>query len=221
MGGINHQPCKKYLVESTRLSRSISRARAHFELANVAFENALLSEMDDKVEVVSALNRCISLLNICVVDLEEAGSNLAKLLKKMDERDFQDLSSLQETDIESLGQTLFKGERLATLTTWRRASSIIRKGGYRAMMKVIDGEINALLSEIKNLSDAFGELRTKFPSIGIGTVLEQNLPGNIRLQFAAVYSHWTEFSSLFLCSSLISTELSYKEQGYRTLSESI
>lgn len=221
MGGINHQPCGEYLVDSTRLSRSTSRARSHFELANVALENALLSEMDDKVEVVLALNRGISLLNTCVVDLEEARSNLAKLLKKMDELEFQDLSSLQKTDIESLGQTLLKGDRLATLTTWKRASSIIREGGYRAMMKVIDGEINALLSEVEDLKDAFGKLHTRFPSPGIGTVLEQNLPGNIRLQLAAVYSHWTEFSSLFLCSSLISAELSYKEKGYRTLSESV
>ena len=218
-GGINHQPCRRYLRESTYLSRSLSRALADFQLANVALEDALLSEMDtDEARVVFALNRGLTMLGASINGLNEAKSNLGRLLSKMDELAFQDLPDLRELPLDKFGQVLLEQGLLATLIPWKRATTILRKGGYYAMMKVFSEEIDALHRHTVALWEGFSELREKSPSPGIQVVLERNLPGNIRPEFAAVYSRWAEFNALYLCSSLISVELSYRDQGYGSLS---
>ncbi|TXH01021.1 MAG: hypothetical protein E6R05_06185, partial [Candidatus Moraniibacteriota bacterium] len=97
MGGKNHQPCKTYLANSTRLSRYLSLAYAHLELGNAALEDILLGELSPDWNSRDAIGHYRDLQRELVTSVGELGHAklaLATLRQQMDETGFADLPTL-------------------------------------------------------------------------------------------------------------------------------
>ena len=129
MGGINHQPCNKYIPESTMLSKVISDILAEFGTANSLLEDALLTEINgggeseqEKYYMEQATEHLITTKN----KLERAIDCIDHLLLKMEKLDFQDseeLDTITELENNLLSQQIIP-ERCSA---WEEAVATIRQ----------------------------------------------------------------------------------------------
>ncbi len=61
MGGKNHQPCRSWLPESTKMSRALSELTAQIEFANLALEDAIITEDEGEGKSLSTVIERFSL----------------------------------------------------------------------------------------------------------------------------------------------------------------
>ena len=222
MGGKNHQPCNKpstgYLIESTKLSRALSSALAHLELANVDLENVLLGELIDKKS--HTLGHMIGNLKISELNLNEALKNLDTLESKMDRFYFQDLPTLKTVDLDMIGRSFIQ-RKMVDKIAWEVVRKAMKRGGFRNMLKYFKHGIYCIISQTIELQNIIRALESTANGAGLTDVLEKNQPGNIKIIFGALYTSWCGFNQVFLASSLLSTELWYQATNCPSLVEKI
>lgn len=213
MGGINHQPCRHYLRESTRLSRCVSSARSHFEQGNIALEDIILLELEGKR---GSLNPMRHHLQLSQDFLQSARESLTALESRMWALDYKDLAALHVIDITSLGKDLSDGG-LVDAVSWEKMSTLMKESTFFASVR----HFHSMLSELSTLTDT---LFASVASLGdfadegtLNSVLEENRAGNIKAPFARLYTAWGLFQADFLASSLVSTEVWYAQNGFGTL----
>jgi len=217
MGGINHQPCGAYLRNSTRLSRQLSLAFAHLELANVALEDVIIAELDGENANLGTVETNLAR---SLAELDGMSTVVSDLRCQMETNSFKDLPSLRRVDLDAVGISLAKDKRVE-LDKWNLVCAVMRCHGFYGMLDVF----NARIVELKVLTDillhhvsALGQFATR---VKVVSTLEQNRPGNIRPEFAALYTAWSDFHSIFLASSLVSTELWYAWNGFGSLASGV
>ncbi len=212
MGGINHQPCRHYLPQSTKLSRSMSRARADFEKANIALEDLILAELDGSRGDSSQIKISLS----CSHDsLQEMLRDVDALSCRMDELRFTDLPTLRSVDWDEVG-TRFATRGMVNRQSWEEVIALATTGGFRLVLSTIRTQIEDLDLHTCLLLDQVS-LWVMVTGDNLHSILEENLPGNFKAQFASVYSRWAAFQQFFLASSLCSTEQWYVFMGYGSL----
>lgn len=219
MGGINHQPCRAYLVNSTRLSRHLSLAYGHLEFGNAALEDILIGELSPNQDPNSAIERYQEIqreLATSVAELERAKLALAALRQQMDDTGFADLPTLGKIDLGQVGQNL-AGSGMVNLTAWQQVQQLMTGGGFYAMIARFDADIDELRTLNRALQAKFAELESPVVAGILTDIVEENRPGSFKPEFAALYTKWTEMNSLFLASSLMSTELWYAFIGKSSL----
>lgn len=205
MGGMNHQPCSGYLAKSTELSRALSLAKARLELGNIALEDLLLGELKGSP---STTDEIVVSLDGSLQALASAQQAAIELRQQMDEVGYADLPPLATLDWEAIGERLIT-QGLNDNRAWGEALKTIRTGGFYRMIDRFQSDISQLIAETDVLRE---EIKALEPAARIGAVnlvLEENRNGNIRPQFARLYTSWACFSQMFLASSLISTEIWY------------
>lgn len=216
MGGQNHQPCRKYLPDSTEISRSLSLAYAELELGNVALEDLLLNEPNGGGGSVSPITKR---LIASISSLKAALQFCSNLRSRMSQLDFVDLPTLQNTDLAALGERL-SAEGMIVLEAWAVVADKMNEGGFEAMLSVLETKIQELIILTQELGDAINRLEQAAAVGKLSAILEENRQGNIKPQFAKLYCAWSTFNQIFLASSLLSTELWYILTGKASLCSS-
>lgn len=229
MGGKNHQPCNKpppsegggkpkpgknYLYHSTKLSRALSQSLALLELANVSLEDVLLWEMEG--EDSSSLDLMQEYLTLSIRALEDAEASLSELANLMRERNFKDLPTLHTLDLSSLGVRLSK-KAVIDSKSWNEVQTLMERKGFWGMVGYCRTRIQYLHRLTLQLLAAIEELKEAAQFTSVISILEENQPGNIKLEFGRLYTAWHHFNLRFVASSLLSTELWYQHQGFGSL----
>jgi hypothetical protein len=214
MGGKNHQPCRSYLLNSTMMSRAMSLAFISVELANVALEDVIIAELGagqgDHGPIVSHLNQSVRHLN----DMDNA---LLQLTEQMRKESFRDLPSLATTDLRLFGQQAKSEDLHTSKDDWMVAEETMRKHGFWGMAEVFEKQIKHLVSLTGDLAVRVQECSDSNNASGMHVELEENGKFNFKPEFAKLYTAWSSFQQLFLASSLISTELWYRFNGFGSL----
>jgi hypothetical protein len=206
MGGKNHQPCGRYLVNSTNMSRYMSLAMSEIELANVALEDLLLAELRDEIGNSEPI----------VLHLSHSSEHLHSMLgamvaleHQMADEHYVDLPPMKTINLIQLGRNMAEEGQHRSESSWQKIAIMMKEQGFASVLRHhkdtanrIIGLTNALQSRV---SDA-GELARQG---NLTLALEQNLGDNFKPEFAQVYTAWAEFQQEFLASSLISTEVWY------------
>ncbi len=214
MGGKNHQPCKSFLGNSTRMCRALGAAFIAFEKVNVGLEEHLLAELDG-VPVSHASN-----IELAFADsFREIGnfrSSVAALRMQMRGENYQELPSVTKMNLVHLG-TQFREAGIVTSERAWMDVSIMMKGpsGFYAVLDTFDAEITS----IETLTTALREkMRAALDSnTSLVDLLESNGDGNFKVEFAKLYSAWTSLQQFFLASSMFSTEAWYRFTGVGSL----
>lgn len=222
MGGMNHQPCRAYLLNSTLLSKYLSLARAHLDLSNAALEDILIQELSPSpVDAVVAMSHYDRLNAEMMASIEALGlsrQTLADLRQQMDDLGFADLPTLKKLDLSSIGSSL-AASGIVSLTAWEHIQNLMSSGGFYEVVSFFDACIDDLISRSHDLLDnKFGGHMTQLViEGGVAEMVEENASGTFKIEFAALYSKWTEFNGLFLASSMMSTELWFAFAGKGSL----
>lgn len=215
MGGQNHQPCGRYLPESTKLSKNLSLARSNLELANVAIEEVLLAELNGTNGLAEPI---IMHLDESCENLLKAKQSVADILAKMDELDFNDLPTLKKLDLVSIGDDL-ASRNLVNAVCWKEIVGLALSRGYFGIMRGFENKIDSLYVKTITLKKKILLLHDSICNGEFAKVTEENLPGNFKTTFADLYTAWSVMNQEFLASSLLSTELWYAFRGFGSLSE--
>lgn len=210
MGGINHQPCRAYLKESTQLSRSVSLARSAMELANVGLEDLLLAELGGSI---GSCDHMVQQLGSSIACLRQADVDIDALTLKMEDSRFEDLPTLKTIDFKALGTKLV-ANGMVSAEAWEQVMSRARDGGFRSVLAAIKQMVQALATRSETLLTAMEALHPVAASSTVNVIMEENRPGNLRVTFAQLYSAWSTFTQFFLASSMSSTEQWYVYMGY-------
>ena len=213
MGGKNHQPCRIYLVESTKLSRFLSLAYAELELGNVALEDLILAELDGQFGSIVPMYEH---LNSSAQALRKAHEMVAILREKMFDNEFADLPSLRKLNLWQVGAALMD-KSMVEYDSWKTVTRVMKKGGFYEVLLHLERSIETLSEKTSSLITSVRGLQEVTEKGEANLVLEENRPGNIKEAFAALYTAWTKFNQDFLASSLLSTELWYAFNGYGSL----
>ena len=209
MGGKNHQPCSKYLPQSTKLSRSMSLASAELELANVALENIILAELNGEQRSRDDL---MSHLQLSLASLREAGRVVGDLRHEMKANTYKDLPPLHELDLLEVG-TQMAHQGLVELSSWEKMSEIMKQGTFFANLDFFGEMMSDLERKTTNLMMTFGRIKNR----KLSEVAEENQSSNFKASFARLYTAWSSFHAHFLASSLLSTEVWYAFMDYGSL----
>lgn len=215
MGGINHQPCNKFVAESTRLSRCVSLARINFEQGNVALEDVIILELEGKKGSVSPIKHHLQLSQDHIL---AAVGQLSALEAKMKELDYHDLSALHKLDEVEFGRKLVEAG-LVEQGSWTKMSSMMKTSTFFANVAEFKTQFHSLLKLTSDLLTAVTQLTDSADDGQLHDVVEENWRGNIKVEFARLYTAWNRLHSDFLASSLVSTEVWYLENGFRSLLE--
>lgn len=209
MGGRNHQPCNKpqtsYLRYSTAMSRSLSVAYCELERANIALEDILLSELTGGAGDIKPL---LGRLNKSLEALREFQVNIEQLRTDMKKHDYTDLPILNAVNLSHLGQSLNE-KGMIEMLPWENIQMAMRKDGFWAVLDLFENESQAIIDLTEMLSQCIEANVDAVEAGYLNLVVEENREGNFKVEFARLYTAWSNFQSLFLASSMLSTELWY------------
>lgn len=218
MGGKNHQPCRSYLLNSTKLSRHLSLAYAHLELSNASLEDIIIGELTSEHGCQGGDHYPVLMheLDVSTHELRNAQEALLRLRTQMQTDGFIDLPSLGRIDLDSVGAHLVHQD-VVDYDGWTQAKSIMEKGGFFEMTHYFETGLIELLDLSQGLHTRFQELKQNICQGTLSMVTEENQAGNFKIEFAILYTRWGQFNKLFLASSLLSTELWYAFTGKGSL----
>lgn len=213
MGGINHQPCKHFLVTSTRMSRFTSLAFAHFELSNVALEDLLLAELRGDI---GSIEKAVDYLEISRQNIAQLTATINGLKEEMDREEYQDLLEIRPINLGAVGASLVDAG-MVDRNAWETVSKNALSGGFYKNLAMFQGQSTTLERYTDQLIEKMKNLREHAKGGSVTDILEKNLDGNLKPEFAKLYNAWGQFQSLFLASSMLSTEVYYAFNRYGSL----
>jgi hypothetical protein len=214
MGGMNHQPCRKYLRNSTKISRSLSFARAKFELANVALEDIILNELG--LRNPQSVETMLNYLDESRGEIVSAKAGMLELKKQMDNESYVDLPPYRTIDLQALGHAM-ADEELVDIEAWNDVVKLGKSEGFYGVLAefvVRADNLRALTDSLIGKTDGLAKLAS---ACSVEEALESNTAESIKREFAMLYSEWNFVCSRFLASSLLSTEVWYRFNGLGSL----
>lgn len=215
MGGKNHQPCKKYLPNSTEVSRATSLALAELELANVAIEDLILAELADGVGTVT---NALEHLHASRRAISSACAAAGRLREHMEAESFRDLPTLRRVNLDTLGDQLAE-RNIVDAGAWARISELMNRAGFFCVLAHFDTSLDRLADKTDRLIECISELTDTVSRGGLTQLVEGNEPGNFKIPFAILYNAWSIFQLEFVASSMLSTELWYRHTECGSLVE--
>lgn len=221
MGGINHQPCSDYDPEAILLSNIFSRAYSKFWSGNSEVEEALsfeISGMIDQAEL--AITRAQFEIRGSLQLIELTDLSLDKLLRSMEKKSFQDLSSLKEIDFAVFRKNLDEISLLPDASKlWQFSVDNIKDGGYRQMFAVLKANFKLLEERTQRFLDVLRKSHELITKGNLQKSLNENKFGNLKQTFGSLFCAWSNASHLFYFSSLISVELWYIQHKFGSLTD--
>lgn len=212
MGGKNHQPCRRYIHNSTQMSKYSSKALAHLELANVELEDVILAEMSGQVTSFAPMQEHLSK---SVDSLDEMHSWATKLFDQMSELGYEDLPTLKTMDHSAVGDQLISAGMVSESAWAQVVHNATTGGGFYANLAVIREQASLLMTRTNALITKVQEAAASGASFH--DILEFNHAQNFKQEFFAVYEQWSQFQQLFIASSILSTEAYYMFNNYGSL----
>lgn len=213
MGGMNHQPCREYLAYSTQVSRCLSLGHAHVNLANVAFEDVLLTELEGSH---GSAEDIVSYLVSAALFTSQAATAIKTLQEAMTEKGYEDLPPLRTLNLSSLGDS-FLQEKMLEKHAWKTIQALTEKGGFWSVSMHFQRTVVELEVLTERLASEFLLLSDVVKRGCLNDVLEENQPGNVKKTFAQLFSNWNILLAEFLASSMLSTHVWYLWTGRQTL----
>lgn len=213
MGGVNHQPCNKYLRNSTKVSLFLTLAQAEFQLANVAFEKALLLDLDGKR---SSPKKILHKLEQSKNALISFGQALLRLKNQMDGNHFKDLPTLRTINLTQRGKKMSESG-IVNISSWIKIQKLMENQGFYGVLASFTLRVREIIEMTNKLQEEFVEASWAFERSQLNQLLEQNMEGNVKATFAKLFREWSDFLNDFLASSMISTELWYAHSGYGSI----
>lgn len=205
MGGQNHQPCNKYLHNSTQISLEVSKSRASLENANAQLEYLILEELKGGRSTARPI---VGELGASLGHLRKALDHIANLRAQMNKEGYQDLPPLSRLDLDALGGG-FVRQGMVCPQAWSDVAGWSRAGGFYKVLDEFEQCLVTLQQKTEDLRDGTLLLEELARSGEVEQLLETNGEGNIKRVFAEVYSLWHWFGARFLASSMLSTEVWY------------
>lgn len=209
MGGINHQPCNgvnaRYLACSTTMSRCVSQAHAGLEEANISLEDLLLEELCGREGSIEIF---LDHLDVAQDQLVAVSESIESLRQELVRSNYKDLPTLHALDLSSRGLALSE-QGLVEENVWNQVVSIMKRGSFYMILDEFDKSVSQLRLLTQDLRLKASRNTEASRNGELNLVLEQNLPGNFKVEFAVLYTAWSRFHSFFLTSSMLSTELWY------------
>ena len=215
MGGINHQPCRAYLPNSTAMSRALTMSIVGFNLANAALEDVILGELGEKHEADPMT--IMSHLDNSKNELSKMKMTVEDLRKQMSDLNFVDVPTLATTDLRRLGLQFHAGGLHVPNSDWAIAATTMEHRGFAGMLDMFDQRIDEIDDMTSKLSSKIYAWIEQTPAGQRYLALEDNEPTNFKVEFAQLYTAWASFQQFFLASSLISTELWYRHNDLGSL----
>ena len=212
MGGQNHQPCREFLANSTRLSRAVSWVGVSLDAFNIQLEDEILENLDGKKVTLDRLWACANELKLKIQLVHEA---FGALSLQMDERYYVDLPSANGFDYQDFGNKV-RAAGMVGQAAFQRISAQYKAGGFRSALAYMRSEAIGFESKVVAMI-AKVEFLAGEKIVDIAAEFESNGAGNIRVDFAKMYTAWHSFQQTFLASSLISTEIFYLSEGCGSL----
>ncbi|MCR4306364.1 MAG: hypothetical protein NUV42_00165 [Candidatus Yonathbacteria bacterium] len=195
------------------MSRYASLAFAHLEMANVALEDLLLMEMSSTKGDISNVQNQLESSRQNIIHLIDTAQ---RLKDEMNHRGYRDPVTICPVDLDAIGTALVK-DGLVNAEAWHKVAKNARSGGFYANLAMIHEQALSLAEYTDKLSERVEGLRKHAKDGTIMRVLEENLSGNLKPEFAKLYNTWIRFQAYFLASSLLSTEVHYAFNGYDSL----
>ncbi len=214
MGGKNHQPCGRYLKNSTLMSRSMSLAQVGLELANAALEDLILAELDgnigDIVPIKSHLDESLEHL----VGMQVA---INALTNQMDAEKYVDLAPMKTMDLLAFGREMRAAGLHRSESAWNNIATIMQKSGFALTLQHHATTLTKLVSLTRDLKTCIQDSTSVAANGKLNVELEENRTLNFKAEFARVYTAWADFQQEFLASSMISTEVWYRHNNNGSL----
>ncbi|ESX62656.1 hypothetical protein X760_05905 [Mesorhizobium sp. LSHC422A00] len=132
--------------------------------------------------------------------------NLLKV--QMDDEGYVDLPPYRSMDMLGLGRAMAR-QRMVQEDAWMDVLEWRRHDGFYGVLKNIRGALVDLAARTRQLHAGMIKLAAMNPLGKIEETLENNREGNIKREFAELYSTWNWFCARFSASSLLSTEVWY------------
>lgn len=213
MGGVNHQPCNRFLGRSTQMSLALSLSGISLEQANVHLEHILLKELDSKKANVGDFLSGIGAFKERLVDLKTA---IASLRQQMKDENYTDLPTIQSPELEENGKRMsHKG--MVSWAAFEDVLAVYRHGSFYSVLECFDEHVDEIDRHAETLQTKAESCAGACDRGQMQNELEENGNGNLRPEFAKLYTSWSVFARFFLASSLVSTEAYYMANGYGTL----
>lgn len=210
MGGINHQPCNAHsthtLRHSTRMSRAVSCAHVSLETANVALEDLILDELDGQRN--GSLGEIDSNLMFSSAYLRDFLQHTQDLRVELDRINYHDLPTFQAINLQRRGAEMAEAG-LVDEESFGIIVDRMRRGSFRSVLDLFDEKVFELITLTESLLQKIGSNADAAEEGQLNLVLEQNRAGNFKVEFACLYTRWSNFHRLFQASSMLSTELWY------------
>ncbi len=207
MGGKNHQPCGRYLKNSTLMSRSMSLAMSSLELANVALEDVILAELSgstgNTTPILLQLDESMNHLS----DMQDASRALAD---QMEVEDYVDLPPMKSIDMAGFGREMRAAGLHRSEASWLTISTLMQKSGFEQTLRHHNDTIVRIMGLTHDLKSHIVNTGQTAEVGQLTAELEQNKALNFKAEFARVYTAWAEFQQEFLASSIVSTEVWYR-----------
>ncbi len=206
MGGMNHQPCGRYLANSTRVSRFMSVAKSNLELANVALEDLILAELDGQIGDSAPI---IGFLDLSKDNLESMTMAMHDLAQQMLDEGYADLPPMKTIDLTMFGREMRAAGLHRSESSWIVIAAMMQNSGFAPTLR-------HHVESTKHLVDLTDALKGRIVNAGeavqcgqLSLALEENRAENFKPEFARLYTSWANFQQEFLASSMISTEVWY------------
>lgn len=213
MGGMNHQPCNRFLGRSTKMSRALSVLGISLEQTNIALEDALLSEMSGNQP---SLSQMLKLCGNMKKSALEFSSSVSDLRKQMNELYYADLPSVKSSQLDTAISNLVK----AGLAEEEETSAVLkamRDGSFYSVLDLFEASTEKVSTFITDLESQTKLCSSLIKETGLEKQLEGNLEGNLRVPFAKLYTAWHRLHRFFLASSMVSTDAYYLSINAETL----
>jgi hypothetical protein len=218
MGGKNHQPCSKYLYNSTMLSLAMSQAGIAIETANVHLEQTLLAEMPGGPAKITEIGQ-VNFPDAIATTIEKMttiGDRIGMLRAQMKELYYEDLPTITSDTLDDFGAKL-ASNGMVNQAAYQLILETHREGKFYAVLDLFDTKLKIALAAANTLAAKATVAMEAANSGRLTAELEENGDGNVRPQFAALYTAWGDFNDVFLASALLSTEAFYLAEGHGSL----
>lgn len=209
MGGQNHQPCNRYLIESTELSKSLSLGRIGFESANVAVENLLLAELHGNPFEETQLDEVGRSLHSSIEALNQMQRWLDAIGAKLNDVEGWEPPTVGDCDWASMGDALATIEAVDA-KAWSGMADIRVAEGFPGVIRHFSQRIALLCRTSGDLIEQFEALDGDIRCGSFEKAVEGNAAGDFKILFARLYNGWAQFQQDFLASALLSTESWYR-----------
>ena len=219
MGGINHQPTKKFFEFSTMLSQYFSGSIEKLMRANYELEHALLAELygAPAARVAFLVSRAKLEVSDSAQFVVNAIEAIDLLAKRMVELQYADTSRSTVADYEQLGYELAQqGLIPSDKQIWGTISQVRQTESFFGICRLFRERFQNLIASIRELNAMFDDAQ-KHAEDGrlIPAIDENQIP--FRQSFFQVLTKMVETLTMFIHSAAMSTEMYYREEGYGSL----